>query len=184
MADYTAIYKQAALSEHAISAGEILPMQLIEFGYRTEGPRRVCLSLGYIPSTKMLHCFRLNGLPLNHFRLLTKNLIDQDLRRIYMMANKRNNLVESLIVNKFKLPLEEAPFGQLQSFYANNFKTNRYMIKNGVYRTYYLPDMKAPTVFMPDLEYLGFIPRIDKQQKTAEQIWKEQQAKQKGEDQQ
>lgn len=173
MADYTGIYKQSAISEHAISAGEILPMQLIEFGYKGDGPRRICLSLGFIPSTKMLHCFRLNGLPLNNFRLLTKLFVDRTLRTIYMKANKRGELLESLIVNKFKLPFESVPFGQLQSFYANNFKGNAYMVKNKIYRTYYMPDMKAPTVFLPDLEFLGLIPRTDKTNPTAEALWKQ-----------
>jgi hypothetical protein len=173
MADYTAIYKQAALSEHAIGSSEILPMQIIEFGYSTSGPRRICLSLGYIPNTKMLHCFRLNGLPLNHFRLLTKNFVNHELRTIYMKANKRDALVESLIVNKFKLPFTAVPHGQLQSFYASNFKNNRYMVKNEIYRTYKLSDMSAVTVFLPDLEFLGLIPRTDKINPTAEQIWKD-----------
>jgi len=172
MANYSAIYKQAAISEHAVSPTGILPMQLIAFDYKTPGPRRIGLSLGYIPSTKMLHCIRLNALPLNHFRLLMKNMIDHKLRNIYKKANKRNVLIESIIVNKFRLPFESVPYGQLQSFYANNFKNNAYIKKNPVYRSYHMPDMSAATVMLPDLEYLGLIPRKNKQSPTAEDIWK------------
>jgi len=173
MADHTAIYRNAAVSGHAISPSQILPMQIIEFNYtKADGPRRVCLSLGYVPTTKMLHCIRLNALPLNHFRLLTKPLIDHKLREIYKKANKRGELIESLMVNKFKLPLTEVPYAQLPSFYASNFKNNRYLHKNKVYRTYSLDGMSSVAVVLPDLEYLGLIPRSDKQMPTAEDLWK------------
>lgn len=129
----------------------------VEGKTKSYGPSQtpLIMVLGFNRGKKLMHCIKLNPIPLRAFTKLMKNIQDP----LYVIAllkdieDNDKSISEGLEYGKGGKAINIDPNGK--SFYNNKVKNNALLKTYDCYRTYKMPGLKRMTEIYMNVEKLG-----------------------------